>query len=223
MSDRVETGRSRSEAENGGVVKHSSVPLLLVGTVALALLLFMSWQASSLRRQVAEREAERNTVRATFDWNIRMSSLEGAPLAPSLARVLEGTVDPAARSGVLVVSYMPTVCTTCLRAGLRSLTEVEGALRERGIVLRGLVAERSGSHQYVVLLRHEGLLDFPVAFVSAASLESMPGGEREGFSDTPLYLLLDESLQVKSVFKADQWNDDLLEQWLDAVLVRQGG
>jgi hypothetical protein len=194
--------------------------LILVGSVGLALVLFLSWQSVGLRQRIATTTADLESVRETFGWNLLLSSLEGAPLPDAFAERLRASDELAGLEGdddVLVIAYMPTVCTTCLRSGLNSLAIVGPRLRDQGTVLHGVTSERRGSREQVVLLRQDGFLDFPVSFIQSETfLESMPGGTSPGFTDTPLYLRLDGDLVVKSAFKADQRNGALLDQWLAA-------
>lgn len=211
VNDRSDAGRAN---------RASVVPVALVGLVGLALVLFLSWRNLGLRGDLARELSSFQTLEETIAWNLQLSALEGTRLPDSLTTSLRPEIasegDRPAGQTLLIV-YTPTVCVSCLRAGLLSLQANRSDLESEGIFAHALIGERRRTRESALLLREDGLLTFPMTFVPADTvLDSLPFGRQAGFTDTPLYLLLDRDLNVRSVFKADQRRSALLDQWLAA-------
>lgn len=205
----------------------SLTPLVLIGTVGLALVLVLSWTNLSLRGDMAREGRTLQTLQDTLDWNLRLSALEReslpVPLAESLQADLEGRLSPETPDTLLVV-YTPTVCLSCLKAGLGSLTDRRSELAQAGIAVHALIGEHRGTSQSALLLQDEGLLSFPFTLMPADTvLDSLPFGRERGFTDTPLYLVFDRDLEIHSVFKADQQRPELLDRWLETLSRPLGG
>jgi hypothetical protein len=150
---------------------------------------------------------------------LALSRLEGQPLPADLLDALEWEYNPGTEARVLLVAYTYSVCVTCLDAGLRSLSALDWS--GRSVELHALVGERTGTtadREYALLLREDGLLDFPVSFVAAkqlyAALYAHLGGE---LAAEPVYLILDAEGTVTSAFQAHQQDPSLLDAWLGEV------
>src|SRR6185437_8751684 len=133
-------------------------------------------QNGRLRGQLAYAAATASaarTLEVTLRRNIQLAALDGRPLPEPLAqKVREGLGARLLRlnRGVLLVAYTPMVCERTLNDGLRSLQNSR-ALRASGLALYALVGERSPrDRERALLLREDGLLDFPIGFLPADSL-----------------------------------------------------
>lgn len=197
-------------------------PVAVVGTIGVLLVVVLSWQNITLRGDVAREGRALAALEETLVWNLRISGLEGvtlpAPWLESLRPDL-ATLEKGSTARTLLVVYTPTVCVTCLREGLRTIGEYHEELVRFGIMPHGLVGERIGAREFALFLREDGLLSFPVTFVPAEKVQgSVSWGREPGFTETPLYLLVDGEFKILTAFKADRQKASLLQKWLTAIL-----
>jgi hypothetical protein len=196
-------------------------PVILVGVAGLTLILVLAWSNVSLRGDLVRDGRTLQSLENTVVWNLRLSTLEGAPMPGALADALRPDIGPQedlAGGQTLLMVYTPSVCLTCLRSGLESIGKSRPRLEIAGIWPHALIGERRRTRESALLLREDGLLTFAMTFVPADMvLKNLPFGKEPGFAETPLYLLLDQDLNVTTVFKADSQRPELLNRWLEVL------
>jgi len=200
------------------------------GVVALAMLgciayvPFATTQIRELQKQLASQAnqiADARTFEVTARRNLALSKLEGAVLPTAvLDQVRALTAHQREMSqGFLLMIYTPMVCQRALHDGLRSLAVRQSAAGRSLHGTMALVGVRdNGDRENALLLREEGELSAPIAFVGMDVLSTalFPPSDST-FDDEPVYLRVDASFRVESAFHADQYRPALLDTWLRGV------
>lgn len=194
---------------------------LISSAIAVPLL---SSQNAQLRKDVAAQAGTASAARGlqlTLERNIRLSALDGValpePIAAAVRSAARGALGPGG-AGLVAMVYSPMVCQRSLHNGLKSLRE-RRALVARGLTPLAVVGEHSThDRERALVLRADGDLPFPVAFVPATALIGAVATRSDSTADEePVYLYLDRNLVVRSAFHADQHRPELLDAWLDGV------
>ena len=194
------------------LINNQSLILLLVCFASLALLIRQNWL---LRGQLAICVERERSVADKLRLSQDLMQLVGAPIPfASELRDAEGKATPGGDR--IVVAFNPTTCGKGLRGHLSTIRVLQQRLGSERVVFLGLVgADTREDQTYTLNLRKSNLMTFPFSYVRSRDLSRFfPMESETGFNETPIYLLVDRTFRIKSVFRPDSSEPEGLERWL---------
>jgi hypothetical protein len=203
-------------------VSEAIVALALLGCIVAIPLL--GSQTRALRAELASKRDSAATVgqlSLTLQRNVGLSALEGRRLPVEIRERLRPAISRSVGSGgkgAVVLVYTSMSCQRALSDGIRSVQE-NAHLRAARLEPMVLVAEAEhADRERALLLREEGVITAQLAFADAEHIRRtlFPAADST-FDDEPLYLLVDNELNIRSAFHADQFRPELLDAWLNEL------
>jgi hypothetical protein len=201
-------------------INNQNFILILISAALLVLMIRQNW---SLRGQVAAGANREKALAQSLELSRDMMQLVGSPL-PFAPRLRELAKDDASPGGNhVVVVFNPTACGKCLREQLTIVRSFQERLGPRSLDFLGLVgADTREDQSYVLMLRSAKLMGFPFSYARSQELSKLfPLQAETGYSDTPIYLLVDRDFRIKSVFKPHRSKPETLERWLERRLAAE--
>ncbi len=191
-------------------------PLLIVAAATVMGLLLM--QNLQLKQKQAEMPVSVTKKLEFYNFNFQLNKFLGKRLPVDLASI--GPASASQPGGHLVMVFNPEVCGKCVRDGLQTLQEFSEVTTGSGIDLVALIGvETIEDKSYTLQLQETGELFFPFEYREADELEAnFPMATESGYTDAPLYFLLNNDLVVQAAFKSEQRNPKTFHDWLALVL-----
>ena len=121
----------------------------------------------------------------------------------------------------LLIVFNLTVCGNCLADELTLVKQFQHEISASQVAVLAIIGIAAQSERADVFgLRSSGILPFRFTFVSDSTVDKSLGikADERYYLDTPVYILTDESLFVRNVFKPERSDPRTLSQWMKKVL-----
>ena len=208
-----------SISQRGGALLRKNRDVILIG-LGFLIVVVTVFQNVELRKSVAACEVEKRVLSEQARLSSSMNQLVGAriPLHDKVRASL-GNKLPSGRGGVVLV-FSPTACGSNIREQLTVLKDFRrrfSADRLAFLALVGLEAEQD--REWALALQERDLLSFPFVYARSEALaRSFPLQSESGYTDSPLYFLIDSDFRVRAAFKPNSQKPHELYTWLTSLL-----
>lgn len=117
----------------------------------------------------------------------------------------------------LLLVFNPTVCGHRLQAALTTLAEARRNSRLGSLPVTAFIGlDGAQDQEWTLSLRRSGLLFFPFSYFTSSKLaQQFPLRSKTYFSQEPLFILVDPTRQVRTVFVGA--DEPRLAMWLEGV------
>lgn len=193
---------------------------LLVVAASLAFVLLLAAQNRRWRNEWAQKARELERLEEAWAYNSELGKYLGHPFPDLLADSALSPWGKGVRHGFILVVCSPTVCQTCLQAGLQILAERGSEFMESGLEPFAVVGDAGlKTREGMAGLTQSGLVSFRFQYVKPEALEELlPVVVNSKYVEAPLYFHTDGNLRVIRAFKPDCLKLQELEDWIRQVV-----